>query len=147
MRRFAFPVIGHLSVAAVDSSLVHKVLLPLVATKPDHRIAGAGPDRDRCSTMPRRRDCDPAIIRPTKSIIANMLPLRPEKARVVHQPALPFAKVPELMAALRATAGTAARLLELMILTGMRSEAPCAPRGSSEFDFATDDVDHSGEPG
>ena len=84
--------------------------------------------------MPRRRDCASGDNPAAKNVIANMLPLRPEKARVVHQPALPFAKLPALMKALRATEGTAARLLELIILTGMRFNAVHAAR-FAEFDL------------
>jgi integrase len=67
-----------------------------------------------------RRDGDnPA----DKAVISHLLPLRPEKAGVRHQPALPFAKVPAFMAELREMQGLPARLLELIILSGMRLDA------------------------
>lgn len=47
---------------------------------------------------------------------------KPTKVKTVrHQPALPYAKMPEFMAALRAEEGTAARILEFAILTAARS--------------------------
>jgi integrase len=63
------------------------------------------------------------------------MPMQSEKANVVHQPALPFAKVPALMQALRATPGKAARLLELLVLTATRTDAARSAR-LAEFDLA-----------
>jgi integrase len=122
LSRFAFPVLGHLSVNAIDSSLVYRVLLPLVTATP----VTAARVRGRIETVldyakaAGQRDGDnPA----NKAIIAHMLPLRSEKSAVTHQPALPFVKVPAFMTALRARSGTSARLLELIVLTGMRHDA------------------------
>jgi integrase len=79
-----------------------------------------------------RRDSDnPA----DKAIIGHLLPLRSEKADVRHQPALPFAKVPAFMTELRKMQGLPARLLELIILTGMRLDAVRSAR-CAEFDLA-----------
>ena len=61
--------------------------------------------------------------------------MRSEKASVTHQPALPFVKLPALMRHLRPTPGMTARLLELIILTGLRSDAVRLAR-FSEFDLA-----------
>jgi integrase len=134
LKRFAFPVLGHLSVNAIDTALVYKVLAPLAAEKP----ITAARLRGRIETVldyakaGGRRDGENAA---DKSIIAHMLPLRSEKSAVVHQPALPFAKLPALMKVLRATPGTSARLLEMIILTGMRSNAVRFAR-FDEFDLA-----------
>ena len=64
-----------------------------------------------------------------------MLPLKVGEGRRQHQPALPFAKLPALMQVLRDTQGKAARLLELIILTGMRPDAVRLAR-FGEFDLA-----------
>ena len=78
-----------------------------------------------------RRDGDnPA----DKAVISHLLPLRSEKAGVRHQPALPFAKVPAFMTELRKMQGLPARLLELIILTGMRLDAG-RPAHCAEFDL------------
>src|SRR5262249_53565569 len=79
-----------------------------------------------------RRDGDnPA----DKAIIGHLLPLRSEKADVRHQPALPFAKVPAFMTELRKVQGLPARLLELIIHTGMRLDA-VRPARCAEFDLS-----------
>src|SRR6516225_4920118 len=70
-----------------------------------------------------------------KAIISHLLPLRPEKAGVRHQPALPFAKVPAFMTELRKMQGLPARLLELIILSGMRLDA-VRPARCAEFDLS-----------
>jgi integrase len=134
LRRFAFPVIGHLSVDMIDSAHVQKVLAPLVIDK----LITAARLRGRIETVldyakaaGRRSGENPA----DKAIIAHMLPLRSEKSAVTHQPALPFAKLPELMSILRTIPGKPARMLELLILTGMRSEAVRWAR-FDEFDLA-----------
>jgi integrase len=134
LRRFAFPVIGHLSVDMIDSAHVQKVLAPLVTEK----LITAARLRGRIETVldyakaaGRRSGENPA----DKAIIAHMLPLRSEKSAVAHQPALPFTKLPALMSVLRATPGKTARLLQLQILTGMRSEAARWAR-FDEFDVA-----------
>src|SRR5262245_63059550 len=133
LTRYAYPVFGNLSVAAIDSGLVFKALKPLVADKP----VTAGRVRGRIETVldfaraVGRRDGDhPA----NKVIIGHLLPLRSEKAEVRHQPALPFAKVPAFMTELRKMQGLPARLLELIILTGMRLDA-VRPARCAEFDL------------
>ena len=48
-----------------------------------------------------------------------------ERPRVLsrgRQPSLPYAQIPEFMADLRSRAGTAARALEFLILTGVRTD-------------------------
>jgi integrase len=134
LTRYAFPVFGNLSVAAIDSGLVFKALKPLVADKP----VTASRLRGRIETVldfaraaGRRDGENPA----EKAIIGHLLPLRSEKASVRHQPALPFAKVPVFMAELRKMRGLPARLLELIILSGMRLDA-VRPARCVEFDLA-----------
>lgn len=133
LTRYAYPVFGSLSVVAVDSGLVFKALKPLVADKP----VTASRLRGRIETVldfaraAGRRDGDnPA----NKAVIGHLLPLRSEKASVRHQPALPFAKLPAFMSELRKMQGLPARLLDLIILTGMRLDA-VRPARCAEFDL------------
>jgi integrase len=133
LTRYAYPVFGNLSVAAIDTGLVFKVLKPLVADKP----VTASRLRGRIETVldfaraaGRREGDNPA----DKAVIGHLLPLRSEKASVRHQPALPFAKVPDFMRELRKIQGPPARLLELIILTGMRLDA-VRPARCAEFDL------------
>jgi len=134
LTRYAYPVFGNLSVAAIDSGLVFKALKPLV----DDKAVTASRVRGRIETVldfaraVGRRDGDnPA----DKAIIGHLLPLRSEKADVKHQPALPFAKLPAFMTELRKMQGLPARLLELIVLTGMRPDA-VRPARCAEFDLA-----------
>jgi integrase len=53
--------------------------------------------------------------------LQRLLPARAALAPVKHHKALPYAEVPAFMAALRQQAGTAARCLELTILTAART--------------------------
>jgi len=122
LSRYVYPVFGNLPVAAIDSGLVFQVLKPLVTTKPvtASRLRGRIETvLDFAKAIGRREGDNPA----DKEVISHLLPMRSEKAVVAHQPALPFARVPEFMAALRATPSTAARMLEMIILTGMRFDA------------------------
>jgi integrase len=135
MRRFAFPIIGHLSVDMIDSAHVQKVLAPLVTVKPVTAARLRGRIEtvlDYAKAAGRRSGENPA----DKAIIGHVLPLRSEKSAVTHQPALPFTKLPELMSVLRTIPGKPARMLELLILTSMRSEAVRWAR-FDEFDLTT----------
>ena len=133
LTRYAYPLFGNLSVAAIDTGLVFKVLRPLVAEKPvtASRLRGRIETvLDFAKATERREGDNPA----DKTVIGHLLPLRSEKANVRHQPALPFAKVPDFMRELRKMQGPPARLLELIILTGMRLDAARTAR-CAEFDL------------
>jgi integrase len=133
LKRFAFPVLGQLSVNTIDSSLIYKVLAPLVAEKPITAARLRGRIEtvlDYAKAAGRRDGENPA----DRSVIGHMLPLQSEKSAVVHQPALPFAKMAAFMKVLRVAPGTSARQLEMIILTGMRSNAVRLAR-FDEFDL------------
>jgi integrase len=133
LTRYAYPVFGNLSVAAIDSGLVFKVLKPLVSDKPvtASRLRGRIETvLDFARAVGRRDGDNPA----DKVVIGHLLPLRSEKAGVRHQPALPFAKLPAFMTELRKMQGLPARLLELIVLTGMRLDAARVAR-CAEFDL------------
>ena len=134
LQRFAYPTIGHLSVSTIDSAHVQKVLAPLVTKTPVTAARLRGRIEtvlDYAKAAGRRIGENPA----DKAIIAHMLPLRSEKSAVTHQPALPFTRLPALMSVLRGIPGKPARMLELLVLTGMRSEAVRSAR-FDEFDLA-----------
>ena len=79
LRRFAFPVIGHLSIDMIDSAHVQKVLAPLVTEKPVTAARLRGRIEtvlDYAKAAGRRSGENPA----DKAIIAHMLPLRSEKS-------------------------------------------------------------------
>jgi integrase len=67
--------------------------------------------------------------------LSNLLPRRSKAAPVVHHAALPWQDVPAFMARLRKQGGTAARALELCILTATRTGETIGARWS-EVDLA-----------
>ena len=121
LAKHAFPVIGALPVAEVDTAAVLRVLRPVWTETPEtaSRLRGrveAVMDFARANGW--RTGENPAR---WKGNLAELLP-RPDKlARVQHQPALPWQQVPAFMAALRERKGTAALALRFAILTAART--------------------------
>src|SRR5829696_1896072 len=136
LERFAFPTLGSLPVAAIDTALVHRVLDPIWLEKPDTgrrlrqrisavlewaRVKGY---RDEGAPNPAR----------LSGHLKHTLP-KPKKVKPVkHHAALPYVEVPAFMAELRLLSDMPAKALELTILTAVRaSEARLACW--SEFDI------------
>ena len=121
LAKHAFPAIGALPVAEVDTAAVLRVLRPVWTETPEtaSRLRGrieAVLDFAKASGW--RGGENPAR---WKGNLAELLP-RPDKlARVRHQPALPWQQVPAFMAALRERRGTAALALRFAILTAART--------------------------
>jgi integrase len=124
---YAFPIIGALSVAAIDVPLVLKVLEQHIAAEPagsfwTTRTETASRTRGRIEAV-----LDWATARELRSgdnpaswkTIGKVLPARP--ARVEHHAALPYAELPALMVELAKREGVAARALEFTILVAARS--------------------------
>lgn len=119
----AFPVIGDVPIAAVDTEAVLRVLRPVWTATPEtaSRLRGrienvldsaqAAGWRDRNAANPAR----------WKGHLAALLP-PPRKVRPVrHQPALDPAAMPDFMAALREREGVSALALRFAVLTAARS--------------------------
>ena len=118
---YAEPIIGDLSVQAIDTGLVLKVLEPIWTAKPEtaSRLRGRMESvLDWAKVRGYRQGENPARWR---GHLDKLLPARSKVRRVEHHPALPYADLPEFMAALRAQEGTAARALEFAILTATRT--------------------------
>src|SRR5262249_40180955 len=118
---YAEPVIGGLSVQAIDTSLVLKVLEPIWTTKPE--TAGRVRGRmeailDWAKVRGYRVGENPARWR---GHLDKLLPARSKVRRVVHHSALPYAELPEFLVELREQEGIAARALEFAILTAART--------------------------
>ncbi len=121
IKAYANPVIGALAVRDIDTGCIMQVLQPIWTTKPEttsrlrgriERILGW------CKVNGYRTGENPA------RWIDNLDQLLPPRGRVRNiepQPALPYAQVAEFLAELRTQEGTAARALELAILTAARS--------------------------
>jgi integrase len=118
---YASPVFGSMPVAAVDTSLVVKVLSPMwqIKTETATRLRGRIESILGWATTSEFRAGDnPARWR---GHLENLLAPPNKTAKVVHHPALPWQEMGEFMAALRQREGTAARAVEFAILTATRS--------------------------
>jgi integrase len=118
---YAYPALGELPVASIDTTLVLKVLEPIWSTKPEtaSRLRGRiEAVLDWAGGRGYRKGENPARWR---GHLQKQLPPRARVRRVEHHPALAYAKIGEFMAALRVVDGISARALEFTILTAGRT--------------------------
>jgi integrase len=118
---YAYRTIGHLPVQAVDTGLVSKVLEPIWSTKPEtaSRVRGRIETiLDWAKVKGYRAGENPAAWR---GHLDKIFPAKTKVRKVKHHTALPYAEIPSFMAALRQRGGTAARALEFLILTAVRT--------------------------
>ena len=118
---YAGPVMGGLSVQAIDTALVLKVLEPIWTTKPE--TAGRVRGRiesvlDWAKVRGYRAGENPARWR---GHLDKLLPARSKVRRVEHHAALPYAELPGFLMSLRDQEGIAARALEFAIVTAART--------------------------
>ncbi len=121
LETYAYPVLGKLDVAAVDTGLVLKVLEPIWTAKAEtaSRLRGRiEAVLDWAATRGHRQGENPAR---WHGHLENLLAKRSAVARVKHHPALPHARMNEFIQALRQEEGIAPRALEFIILTAVRS--------------------------
>jgi integrase len=136
LKTYAYPIIGALSVAAIDVPLVLKVLEQPIATEPAGsfwatRTETASRTRGRIEAV-----LDWATARGYRSgdnpaawkTIGKVLPARP--ARVAHHAALPYAELPALMGELAKREGVAAKALLFTVLVAARSGETLGARWS-----------------
>jgi integrase len=118
---YAFPKIGKLSVAAIDTGLVLKVIEPIwhAKTETADRVRGRiEAILDWATVRGYRISDNPAR---WKGHLSEVLPARAAIQKPKHHAALHFADLPEFMNALRQREGIAARALEFTILTAART--------------------------
>ena len=118
---YAYPVIGKLPVAAIDTGLVVRVLQPIWHEKPEtasrvrmriERVLGwATVHGYRAGDNPAR----------WHTHLDHLLPQQGKIAPVQHHPALPFAELPAFTKAMLERDGLAAEALEFTILTAART--------------------------
>jgi integrase len=118
---YASPVFGALPVATVDTGLVMRALEPIWTAKPE--TAGRVRGRiesvlDWAKVRGYRAGDNPAR---WKGHLDQLLPARNKVAKVKHHAALPYIDMPVFMAELRKQNGIAARALEFLILTAVRT--------------------------
>jgi integrase len=118
---YAEPVIGKLSVQAIDTALVLKVLEPIWTTKPE--TAGRVRGRieavlDWAKVRDYRAGENPARWR---GHLDKLLAARGKVRKVEHHAALPYDELPGFLVALREQEGIAAMALEFTVLTAART--------------------------
>ena len=121
LESYAFPVLGKLPVAAIDTGLVLKAIEPIWQSKTEtaNRVRGRIESvLDWATVRGYRTGDNPAR---WKGHLAEVLPARGQISPHQHHAALPFAEVPEFMAQLATREGIAARALEFTILTAART--------------------------
>jgi integrase len=121
LRDYAFPVIGKLPVAAIDTGLVLRVLQPIWTTKNETAsrvrmrieriLSWATVQGYRSGDNPARWD----------KHLDNLLPPQGKVAPVKHHAALPYADVPGFIREMRERDGLAGEALEFLILTAART--------------------------
>jgi integrase len=119
LRLYAFPVIGDVPAALVDTGLVHRVLDQLALEKPDRarrlrqQIEAV---LDYAKVKGFRDGENPARLSGhLEHTIPNLV------RRQQHHPAMPYAELPAFMEELRGRAGIPARALEFTILSAARA--------------------------
>jgi len=118
---YANPIIGALPVQVIDTALVHKVLEPIWATKPEtaSRLRGRIESiLDWAKVRGYREGENPARWR---GHMDKLLPASSKVRKVEHYAALPYAELPAFVVALGEQGGIAARALEFTILTAART--------------------------
>jgi len=142
LEAYAFPLIGDLPIAAVDTDAVKAVLLQKIDGVPfwNARPETASRVRSRIEKIlgaakisGKAKGDNPAR---WEDYLEHVFTSRAktEKGEKRHLAAMPFAQLPSFMQALREQEGTVARLLEFTILTAARTEeARSLP--FSEIDF------------
>ncbi|MDB5929138.1 MAG: integrase family protein [Polaromonas sp.] len=131
---YASPVFGHLPVAEIDTALVVKCLGPIWQTKTEtaSRLRGRIESvLGWATTSGYRTGENPAR---WKGHLENLLANISKTSRTKNHPSIPWQRIGDFMAALKAREGNASRAMALTILTACRSGEV---RGAqwSEFDF------------
>lgn len=121
LKTYAYPIIGNLHVAAIETGHVIRILEPIWATKTDTAAKLRGRIEavlDWAKARHFRSGDNPAR---WKSHLENLLPAKSKVRKVRHQPALQFERMGDFMEDLRDRKGISARALEFTILTAART--------------------------
>jgi integrase len=130
MQTYAYPLLGEMSVQAIDTALIMKVIEPIWATKPEtaNRVRGRIESILNWATVRGYRQGDnPARWR---GHLDKLLPSLAKVRKPQHHNALPYAELPAFIEKLRKEEGIAARALEFTILTAARTNEAIAARRS-----------------
>lgn len=134
LETYAYPIFGDVPVHAVDTAMIIKAIEPIWATKTETatRVRGrieAVLDWSKASGY--RQGENPARWR---GHLSNLLPKPSKVSKVKHHAALPYNELGVFMAKLRERSAIAARGLEFLVLTAMRTGEVIGARWG-EIDF------------
>ena len=136
LRDYAFPVLGDLPVAAIDTALVMRAIEPVWNEKPETANRTRGRIENILAWAAvrgyRAAGDNPARWR---GHIDHLLPARAKVRKIEHLTALPYTEIGGYMARLREQTSIAARALQFLILTAARSGEVTGARWD-EFDLA-----------
>lgn len=121
LETYAYPKLGALPVAAIDTALVQEVLRPIWGTKTEtaSRLRGRIESvLDWAKVNGYREGENPARWR---GHLDKLLPARNKVQKVEHHAALPYAEIGAFMVDLRKRDGISARALEFSVLCASRS--------------------------
>ena len=130
MQTYAYPLLGEMSVQAIDTALIMKVIEPIWATKPEtaNRVRGRIESILNWATVRGYRQGDnPSRWR---GHLDKLLPSLAKVRKPQHHNALPYAELPAFMKKVRKEEGIAARALEFTILTAARTNEAISARRS-----------------
>jgi len=121
LRTYAYPVIGSLSVAEVETAHILKILRPIWTTTPEtaQRLRGRIENILDSATAAGHRAGDNCAR--WKGHLAHLLPPPNKLKNTRHHPAMPFPEMPAFMATLQRRKGISVRALEVLILTAART--------------------------
>lgn len=120
LKRYAYPIIGKLTVPEIKPSHIFELLRPIWVEKREtsNRVRG------RIEIIIARNiDVDDTDFRNPAELTKQLREKLPRRSKRVvrHHPALPYADAPLFMSNLAAAAGTAATMLRFLILTACRT--------------------------
>jgi integrase len=122
LRRYAYPVLGKVTVATIDTALIMKVLEPIWQEVPEtaSRLRGRIESiLDWATVSELRRGDNPAR---WSGHLEHLLSKKGANSASAHHAAMPWQEVPAFMVKLREVDGTIARALEFLILTASRRQ-------------------------
>ena len=130
IRRFARPVIGHLSVSEIETEHVLSVLRPIWHTRTETALRLRGRIErilNQEKALKNRTGENPAAWR---GHLENLLPAPRKIATVAHRPALPWVECPGFMRELRQIPGVSSLALQWLVRTASRASEVTGARWS-----------------
>ncbi len=132
---YAYPVIGELPVASIDTALVTKIIEPLWSAKPETASRLRGRIETILNWAKARGYRDGENPARWRGHLDNLLPAKGKVRAVKHHAALPYEQISTFRRQLQTCDGIAARALEFAILTAARTNEVIGAKWN-EIDFA-----------